>query len=113
MDEQREPIITVGIIEPRAEYSAEVEDALRGAVRAAHSEIGCMLYALHRTNSDPRTFVMVEQWAGPNELADHLAGTGIKTLMAGLQGKLAGAPQVLRCSALPEGGDKLGRLVSE
>jgi hypothetical protein len=56
---------------------------------------------------------MVEQWAGPNELADHLAGTGIETLMAGLQGKLAGAPQVLRCSALPEGGDKLGRLVSE
>ena len=109
MDDNR-PIVTVGIIEAKPERVAQVEDALRAAVRAAHSEAGCHLYALHRTGEDPVRFVMIEQWSGPAALAAHLAGDGIQALMPALAGNLAGPPLVLRLAALPEGDTKLGQL---
>ena len=109
--DDRAPMITVAIIEPLPDQLAEVEAALRAAVRAAHSESGCELYALHRTAGDPVRFVMIEQWADADALAAHLAGDGIKALMPALAGKVAGPPQLLRLAALPDGDLKLGRLV--
>jgi quinol monooxygenase YgiN len=88
-----------------------VEEALRAAVPAAHSEAGCEVYALHRTADDPVRFVMIEQWADAAALAAHMAGDGIKALLPALAGKLAGAPQILRLTAIPDGDLKLGRLV--
>lgn len=107
----RTPMITVAIIEPLPEQVAAAEGALCAAVQAAHSEAGCELYALHRTTDEPVRFVMVEQWADADSLAAHMEGDGIKTLFPALAGKLAGAPQILRLSAIPEGDAKLGRLV--
>lgn len=108
---ERIPAITVAVIEPRPEEVSAVEDALRAAVLAAHSEVGCELYALHRIDEAPVRFAMVEQWADADALADHMSGDGIKALLPVLGAKLAGAPQILRLTALPEGDAKLGRLV--
>jgi quinol monooxygenase YgiN len=106
----RTPMITVAIIEALPEQVGAVEEALRTAVRAAHSEPGCALYALHRTTDDPVRFVMVEQWADADALATHMEGEGVKALLPVLAGKLAGAPQILRLTAVPDGDTKLGRL---
>jgi hypothetical protein len=40
-----------------------------------------------------------------------MAGDGLKALLPALAGKLAGAPQILRLTAIPAGDLKLGRLV--
>jgi quinol monooxygenase YgiN len=104
-------MITVAVIEPLPDQVGAVEEAFRAAVPAAHSEAGCQLYALHRTVDDPVRFVMVEQWADADALAAHMEGEGLKALLPALAGKLAGAPQILRLTALPEGDTKLGRLV--
>ena len=108
---ERAPAVTLAIIEPQAEEVSAVEEALRAAVRAAHSEAGCQLYALHRTAEAPIRFVMVEQWADADALAAHMAGDAIKALLPVLGAKLAGPPQILRLTAVPEGDTKLGRLV--
>lgn len=105
------PMITVAIIEPQPEHVAAVEEALRAAVRAAHSEPGCQLYALHRSDEQPVRFVMVEQWADAGALSAHMEGQGIQTLRPVLATKLAGPPQILRLTAVPDGDTKLGRLV--
>lgn len=105
------PIITVAIIEPLAGEVDAVEDALRAAVRTAHTEAGCDLYALHRSTDDPARFVMVEQWADADALAAHMNGEGIRALLPALGGKLSSPPQILRLTSLPEGDAKLGRLV--
>jgi quinol monooxygenase YgiN len=105
------PAVTVAIIEPQAEEVPAVEEALRAAVRAAHSEAGCELYALHRIDEEPVRFVMVEQWADAAALAAHMTGDAIKALLPVLGSKLAGPPQILRLTALPDGDAKLGRLL--
>lgn len=105
------PMITLAIIEPLPDQVGAVEEAFRAAVRAAHAEPGCELYALHRTNDEPVRFVMVEQWVDAAALAAHMEGDGVKTLLPALAGKLAGAPQILRLTAIPDGDIKLGQLV--
>jgi quinol monooxygenase YgiN len=109
--DDRAPMITVALIEPLPDDASAVEEALRAAVPAAHSEAGCEVYALHRTVDDPVRFVMIEQWADADALAAHMAGDGLKALLPALAGKLAGAPQILRLTAIPAGDLKLGRLV--
>ena len=106
----RAPMITLAILEPRPDEVEAVGEALAAAVRAAHAEQGCELYALHRTSEGPTRFVMVEQWADADALAAHTAGDGVQGLLQAITGKLAGAPQILRLTALPEGDTKLGRL---
>jgi len=106
----RTPMITLAIIEPRPELAGAVEEALRAAVGAAHTEPGCELYALHRTNDEPVRFVMVEQWVDHDALSAHMEGEGVKSLLPALAGKLAGPPQILRLTAVPEGDTKLGQL---
>ncbi len=107
----RTPMITLAIIEPIPDQVWAVDEALRAAVPAAHAEPGCELYALHQTNDEPKRFVMVEQWVDAGALAAHMEGDGIKALLPALAGKLAGAPQILRLTAIPDGDTKLGQLV--
>ena len=108
---ERTPMITLAIIEPLPEHVGAVEEALGAAVQAAHSEPGCELYALHHTSDEPVRFVMVEQWADADALTAHMEGDGIKALLPALAGKVVGAPQILRLTAIPQGDTKLGRLV--
>ena len=105
------PVITIASFQPRPERAADVEAALRAAVRAAHTEEGCQLYALHRTVSEPVTLVMVEQWSGPEALGAHVAGDAVRAVLATLKDGLAKAPEVLRLAPLPEGDAKLGQIV--
>ena len=106
------PIITVAVLEPQPDQVAAVEDALRAAVRAAHSEAGCHRYPLHRTADEPVRFVMVEQWADAVAFAAHMAGDGITALRPVLATLLAAPPQILRLAAVPEGDLKLGQIVA-
>jgi quinol monooxygenase YgiN len=107
----RTPMITLAIIEPLPDKVGAVEQALRAALRAAHAEAGCELYALHHTSDEPRRFVMVEQWADAGALAAHMEGAGVKALLPALAGNLAGAPLILRLTAIPDGDTKLGQVV--
>ncbi|MDQ1502985.1 MAG: hypothetical protein QOD57_712 [Actinomycetota bacterium] len=110
MADHEGPLITVARFEPRPEYAAAVEEALREAVRAAHREAGCLLYALHRTSDEPPALVMIEEWDGAEAAAAHVAGPGVRRLLGALDGRLAGRPQVTRLVAIPEGDGKLGQL---
>jgi len=55
---------------------------------------------------------MVEQWADAGALSGHMEGEGIEALRPVLATKLAGPPQILRLTAVPEGDTKLGRLAT-
>jgi quinol monooxygenase YgiN len=110
MPEHDGPLITVARFEPQPEHAAAVEEALREAVRAAHREPGCLLYALHRTSDDPPALVMIEGWGDAEAAAAHVAGPGVRQLLGALDGKLAARPQVTRLMAIPEGDSKLGQL---
>jgi quinol monooxygenase YgiN len=94
-------VVVVATITPLPEHVDAVREALRAAVPQVHAEPGCELYALHE---DDGGFVMVERWADADALRVHGKAEALTTLGGVLAGKLAGAPEVRRLSALP-GGD--------
>ena len=93
-------VVVVATITPLPEHVDTVRDAQRAAVPQVHAEPGCELYALHE---DDGGFVMVERAADADALRVHGKAEALTTLGGALAGKLAGAPEVRRLSALPAG----------
>lgn len=96
-------VVVVATFLPADGQREDVVAALEVAAESAHSEAGCELYAIH-TGKD--RVVLIEKYADMDALTSHGATPALATLMASLDGKLAGAPdlQILRPS--PTGGAK-------
>jgi quinol monooxygenase YgiN len=77
-----------------------VREAILAAVPAVHAEPGCELYALHEGEGE---FVLVERWADAEALRVHGRAEALTTLGGQLAGKVAGAPEVKRLTAVPAG----------
>jgi len=65
-------IIIVATIKAKVGKESELEAALSGLLAPTHKENGCLLYALHRKEGDPGTFVFVEKWKSQEDLNAHL-----------------------------------------
>ena len=93
-------VVVVATLTPRPGEMEAVREAILAAVPQVHAEPGCELYALHEADG---TFVMVERWESPEALAVHGTAEALTTLGGRLQGKLAGAPEVVRLTPVPAG----------
>ena len=93
-------VVVVATITPLPGHVDSVREAILAAVPAVHAEPGCELYALHEGDGE---FVMVERWADAEALRVHGRAEALTTLGGQLAGKVAGAPEVKRLTAVPAG----------
>lgn len=110
MTPHSEPVIIVAKLQPLPGREAEVEKICRDAVRAVHTEPGCERFALHRLTDGDGALVFVERWASQTAFDEHTRAPAYAALGSGLDGMLAGAPEVLVLQSLPEGDPSLGEL---
>lgn len=64
-------------------------------------------FALHRLKDGDGALVFVERWASQAAFDEHTRARAYAALGAGLDGMLAGAPEVLVLESLPEGDSSL------
>ena len=93
-------VVVVATITPKPDQVEAVREAILAAVPKVHAEPGCELYAVHEGAGE---FVMVERGESPEALTVHGTAEALTTLGGQLAGKLAGAPDVRRLSAMPAG----------
>jgi quinol monooxygenase YgiN len=93
-------VVVVATITPQPDQVEAVREAILAAVPKVHAEPGCELYAVHEGAGE---FVMVERWESPEALKVHGSAEALTTLGGQLAGKLLGAPEVRRLTAVPAG----------
>jgi quinol monooxygenase YgiN len=93
-------VVVVATITPKPDQVDAVREAILAAVPKVHAEPGCELYAVHEGAGE---FVMVERWESPEALKVHGGAEALTTLGGQLAGKLQGAPEVRRLTAVPAG----------
>jgi quinol monooxygenase YgiN len=103
-------VVVVAVVKAKQGSEAEVEQAFRTAIRKSHEEEGNVRYALHRSTSDPATFVMIEQWASQAALDQHFGAPHMAELMTSMGSHVEGGPTVVFAEALPEGDPSKGAL---
>ncbi len=86
----------------------ELESALIDVVTAADEEPGCEVYSVHSSRNEPRVFRFFELYTDRDSLKVHGRGQRMTTAMAGLEGLLAGPPEILRLTPLAAKGLDLG-----
>lgn len=70
-------ITIIATIKAKIGKEKELEPILKGLLTPTHKEPGCILYALHKSQNDPRTFVFVEKWKSQDDLSAHLNSSHI------------------------------------
>jgi quinol monooxygenase YgiN len=100
-------VVVVATITPLPDHVDAVREALLTAVPKVHVEPGCELYAVHEGRGE---FVMIERWESPEALKAHGSAEALTTLGGALNGKVTGAPAVLRLTAVPAGDPVKGAL---
>lgn len=83
---------------------------LRPVVDGTHAEAGCLAYAVHRDNADPRTFVIVEHWTSQVALENHFVQPHMAELAAHAEELLAAPPAIRFCTPLGLGDPAKGTL---
>ena len=107
---QTDGVVVIATLEAEEGKETQVEEVLRTAVSAVHTEPGCERYALHRSPQSSTTFVMVEKWASGPALGAHGKGAALAELRAALDGLLAKLMDVQVLTPLPDGDRQLGAL---
>ncbi len=102
-------VVVVASIRARAGQEEAALAALAEAAARTHEEVGCLLYALHRSPDDPARIVIIEHWESRAALDDHLQKPYIRALGEQTQ-LLDGAPDVHFLEPVPEGDAGKGRL---
>lgn len=77
----------VAVITAEPAHAEAVEQALQAAVPAVRTEPGCVQYDLHRDQSKPGRFVMIEQWHDEQALKAHGEAEAFRKLSAALDGR--------------------------
>src|SRR5690349_18671420 len=75
------PISVVATIKAKLGREEELLNLLKQLVENTHQEPGCLTYALHRSQSDPATFIFVEKWASETDLQDHFRTPHVQDAM--------------------------------
>jgi quinol monooxygenase YgiN len=93
-------IVLIATINPIPEHREEVIAVLEKVIADTHSDAGCELYALHEGRD---ALVVIEKWAGKEELGAHATGANFAALTEGLDGKLAAPMAVVSLRPHPAG----------
>jgi quinol monooxygenase YgiN len=70
-------ITLIATIRAKAGKEKDVESVCRGFLAPTHKESGCLFYALHQSQSDPRSFIFIEKWRSQEDLSAHLNSSHI------------------------------------
>ena len=70
-------ITIIATIRAKAGKEKVLEPILKALLIPTHHEPGCLFYALHRSEKDPRMFVFLEKWNSQAELTAHLGSVHI------------------------------------
>ena len=102
-------VVVVGAFVAREGKEDEATAAFQALVEPTHAEDGCILYALHRGNDDPRKLAFVERWESRELLDDHLESDHVKAVLA-VADDLFSESDITVYDALPGGEHKKGSL---
>lgn len=75
-------IVVVGSFTAEPGREAEALEAFKALVEPTHGEDGCILYALHQGQDDPRRLAFVERWSSKEALEAHLASPHVQEVLA-------------------------------
>ena len=93
-------IATLTVKEGQEDRALEI---LTPVVEGTHAEAGCLTYAIHQDNADPRTFVIVEHWTSQVALDNHFLQPYIAALNAAAADLVTEPPVVRFCDPIPMG----------
>ena len=94
-------VVVVATITPKPDQVDAVREAILAAVPEGARR--ARLRAVRACTRAAGEFVMVERWESPEALKVHGTAEALTTLGGQLAGKLAGAPDVRRLTAVPAG----------
>ena len=75
-------IVVVGSFTALEGKEADALAAFEALLEPTHAEDGCILYALHQGQDDPRRLAFVERWASKEHLQAHLGSDHIQAVLA-------------------------------
>jgi quinol monooxygenase YgiN len=101
-------VVVIAVIRAKAGVEDQLESLFQELVPQVQDEDGCLLYALHRSLSDPSEWLMVERWFSRQALAEHEKRPALRTFGERAGGLLAGAPAVSVYEARPAGSPEKG-----
>lgn len=78
-------MIVVAKLKAKQGSESEMEKVLRDAVQKVASEEGTLTYTLHRSQSDPCTFMFYEKYTDAKALKTHSSTPYFKTMFAALK----------------------------
>jgi len=104
-------VVVVGSFTARESKEAEALEAFEALVEPTHGEDGCILYALHRGNDDPRRLAFVERWESKQLLGAHLESDHVKAVLARAD-DLFETGDIVVYDAMPGGQDHKGSLAA-
>jgi quinol monooxygenase YgiN len=96
-------LIVVATVQAKPGQEAAVEALCREAIAPTHAEDGCMVYALHRDQTDPTRFTYIERWASRAHLDAHLASAHLSEFREQIADLAAGPADIMLLDALPDG----------
>jgi len=100
-------IATLTVKEGQEDRALEI---LTPVVEGTHAEAGCLTYAIHQDNADPRTFVIVEHWTSQVALDNHFVQPHMAELATHAADLLAEPPVIRFCRPLALGDPAKGAL---
>jgi len=87
-------MIIVAKLKAKKGAEEEMEKVLRNAVQNVESEEGTLMYTLHRSQSDPNTFMFYEKYTDADALTLHSTTPHFKTMFAALKDLVEGKAEI-------------------
>ena len=87
-------MIVVAKLKAKQGSEKEMEKVLRDAVQKVASEEGTLAYTLHRSQSDPCTFMFYEKYRDAEALKTHSATPHFKAMFAALKDLVASPAEI-------------------
>ncbi len=88
----RDGLTAMGLARAKPGREAELGRRLAGLVAPTRAEPGCLAYDLHRSQTDPAVWVLIEAWRSPADLAAHVESAHLQAFLAQADEVLDGAP---------------------
>ena len=87
-------MIVVAKLKAKKGAEEEMENVLRGAVKNVESEEGTLAYTLHRSQSDPCTFLFYEKYKDADALTVHSSTPHFKAMFGALKDLVEGPAEI-------------------
>jgi quinol monooxygenase YgiN len=103
-------VIVVATVRAKPGAESQLESEFMELIPKVHAEDGCLLYALHRSASDPTELVVIERWSSQAALDQHMTQPALQGFGERAGELFAEPPAISFYEALPAGREELGAL---